>query len=732
MSYFENIGQILERLRDALDLSSRLFNRRATGIEVTQSVQYYRSGSHLTDPDDSLPDNSVTLVAFKPAIVRAYVRPRFGVTTDTPVGGTLLVERRQGLIGPWNVVATLNPWLSSTVTPIDDEYDDERGTIWNSLNFRIPGNDFVGRMRLTLRLDTGETLTTIVSAYLVQTLRVRVIQVSYNGPNTANPPPGTTPPTLNLAAPTLGDAQTTAALALRMMPVQQTGSFASAGTLNWTTPLDDARSGAGGCSTNWGLLLTELRAIRDNDGNRSDVVYYGLLPAGIPLNVPGCGTSGLGSAAAGNARTFVHEIGHGYGFRHTPSGNPGATDPDYPVYEPYMSASIGEYGVDNQSGMVFSPATSTDYMSYGANRWMSLYQHERLINHARLAPNWLRERNPFDDLPILVDRRPWWWPEPPWDLDDREKYALNPRISLRGLIDEAGKVRILSVARIRASGIVHGPDISWNAQLIGKAGAVASRVRMTRVLTHGGGGCGCGCSGSNGKENPNELPLEFHAMIPDTELGSALRVIDRDGKTAWERQAPKNPVRFTSVKAEALDETTARFTWSLQGDSEGPSDVWAQYSANRGKDWRGLTVGLCNGEAKVNISGLPAGQVLVRLLAHDSFSTATSDHVQIKVPIRAPHPAIQYPADEEIVPANVDFEVLGTAVTQGGNPVDDDTLEWFVDGKSFAKGRTPTLKVKPGEHKLTLRAHSERDAEVTVCFTAKAIQLGQAPQQAPS
>ena len=47
---------------------------------------------------------------------------------------------------------------------------------------------------------------------------------------------------LNLPAPTLADAQTTAALAFRMMPVQQTGSFASTPTLPWTRPLDDARS----------------------------------------------------------------------------------------------------------------------------------------------------------------------------------------------------------------------------------------------------------------------------------------------------------------------------------------------------------------------------------------------------------------------------------------------------------------------------------------------------------
>ena len=44
------------------------------GVEVTQAVQYYDSERHLTDAADRQPDNSVTLIAGKPAWVRVYVR----------------------------------------------------------------------------------------------------------------------------------------------------------------------------------------------------------------------------------------------------------------------------------------------------------------------------------------------------------------------------------------------------------------------------------------------------------------------------------------------------------------------------------------------------------------------------------------------------------------------------------------------------------------------------------
>src|SRR5262245_1556198 len=294
----------------------RLWWVRVEGLEVTQAIQYYKSDQHLSDSADRRPDNSARLIAGKPAWVRVYVRSGL-LQWVSGITGTLRLERRIfGFL--WTSVATLNPIPpGSVVAQRSIPYTAERSSVTNTLNFILPGAEFRGVLRLTVTLTDGsgriyDTETVMVDATLRQTLRLRGIFVSYNGPSTANTLPGQPPPpTITLAAPTLANLQATAGRALRAMPVQSTGDFSSAGTIAWTRALDDPRLSAGGCSTNWNLLLAALTNQRIADGNRTDLVYYGLLPAGIPLNVPGCGQGGLGSAVTGDQTTLLHEIGHG-------------------------------------------------------------------------------------------------------------------------------------------------------------------------------------------------------------------------------------------------------------------------------------------------------------------------------------------------------------------------------------------------------------------------------------
>ena len=78
MSGEEERKALISKLSDLaiLGLSVHLVDKelRIDGVEVSQAIQYYHAHRHLTDPADRGPDNSLGLVAYKPAWVRVYVR----------------------------------------------------------------------------------------------------------------------------------------------------------------------------------------------------------------------------------------------------------------------------------------------------------------------------------------------------------------------------------------------------------------------------------------------------------------------------------------------------------------------------------------------------------------------------------------------------------------------------------------------------------------------------------
>jgi len=695
----------------------RLWSARVHGIEVTQSIQYFNAEEHLTDPADRGVDNGVQLVAYKAAWVRVYVRSGL-VGTLTGVTGTLTLERRNRRM-TYDTVATYSAQAPAAINVQPTvAYSTERGSIGRTLNFVVPASEFHGAMRMTARLTgyEGADLAVEVRAHLVQTLRVRAIMVRYEGPSSANTPAAGQPPTttLNLPAPTLAQLQATAGTSMAAMPVQGTGSFAICANMNWFSPMDDMRSTAGGCSTNWDSFLAWLALLRDNDGNRADVVYYGLLPSGMPLNVPGCGVDGLGAGAVNDVTTFMHEIGHGYGFAHTPCGPAGSTDPDYPVYEPYPPASIGEYGLDIRTGGVQDPGTTSDYMSYCFPQWMSLYQHQRLLQHPRLAPDWLRERSIFDDYPR---RRPFdlehlWWPDPPW-LQERMEYRMSPVISMIGRVLDSGEVEMTSVARLDLSPQREGPATNWHALLLDEHGRTLARAPLFRLVTHGGR---CGCGGGHRDVDLDAPPFAFRAHLPNVARGASLHIIGPK-EQKWVREAPRREIRFASEDAR-VDGERLHLRWEAEaGEGEQPQ-VWAQWSRGRDQHWNALAVDLRDGRAELPLDGLPPGQVLVRLLAHDGFDTVASDVMALELPQRAPVMAIIHPREGQTLRSNHPFQVAGNATETDGQPLAGESIRWLLDGHQVGRGRELWLTGPPrGRHELLAQVQWQGGiAEATVRF----------------
>jgi hypothetical protein len=154
------------------------------------------------------------------------------------------------------------------------------------------------------------------------------------------------------------------------------------------------------------------------------------------------------------------------------------------------------------------------------------------------------------------------------------RWGRGPQLSVHGTIEETGNMLVKSVLRVQASSVLSGPQTSWNVQLSGKTGDVASRARLTRVLIDGG--CGCGCS--LGRTQTTSTRCHLTSMVCYQIPSPALRIMGHDGKEAWVQNAPETPVRLGGVEVFLTDDVTLRVSWGLQ--IWVASDVLVQYSTD--------------------------------------------------------------------------------------------------------------------------------------------------------
>ena len=488
---------------------------------------------HLTNADDRGPDNSVRLVARKPAWVRVYVRSGiFGPSQD--LTGDLVVEPGTGvLLTDWSTLATLDSaagGIRHVAAQSRLRHRARHDHVLAQLHRRrrshagdhAPHRAHLGTRRPHPHAD--RQLAGDGRRQLLQTLSLRGVFVTYSGPDpTKN---ATNPPTVNLPAPTLANLQSTAAWTLTTNPLESQGVFSSAGQMNWFAPLTGTATSPGGCSSGWQAFNYWLSLIKNNDGNRSDVIYYGLLPAATPIaNVSGCELYGVSAGTDTDQQTMAHEIGHGAGLKHGPCNVTGTTvDAGYPAYEPYdpantPTASIGEYGLDITNGTIHPPTTDKDYMSYCGPAWISLYNHAQLCNNSAFNPR--TAGLPHWRPPDLVDPYLWPWeyiPDPPnWERHPGDLRAkAEALISILGTVDETGELAVHSVTRVQALRRTRAAvPTQFVAQLIGEQDEPIASAAVVRLPAQGSG---CGC---RRRRWPGRWPVRVR--------GDAVRRRTRDG-----------------------------------------------------------------------------------------------------------------------------------------------------------------------------------------------------------
>lgn len=699
-------------------------NLSVDGMEVTQAIQYYRANQHLTDAADRGPDNSLQLVTNKDTWVRVYLRSGQDAGFDggqlLNVDGFLTVERRVG--GVWNDVAILAP-QNGPLAAQDSfvNYNAERGSINNSLNFVVPAAQMIGLLRFRVNVASpykqcpGNTATrqTTVDVNLTQTLNAAFITIGYNGPNNTNTG------NLNLPAPSLAQCEAETSWAMTTYPVSGAPNVRVAGSFVTNTPLNDPRSCPGCCSPNWGPLLVQVASLVAADqvafpgGNW---VYYGIINSGIPVTVPGCAGVATGGLA-GRPRTYAHEIGHQFGLPHARCGNTGTGNAAYPVYEPYdlpvdvpanpinttnwTMASIGEYGLDINNGSIANPQTAEDFMSYCGPRWISLYTHNYLVNRAELTPQVIATGSGAAAERVIVDNEPEF---------TRSTQSLQPLVDILGFA-QAGAFIVNSVARLETRYLISsGQPTAFMAQLLHEGQIIASDSLYAYESE------GCGSKSKDGRECCDECgddrPLFFRAMLDDVATGDCLRIIDKHGEVVWQRNQPKEAPTLRRVSASIDKKTCAvKVVWKLKADPEATSDVWLRWSNDGGKTWRALTVGLTEDSVLLDPENLPSGEVQFQVMAHDGFTTITETTNAVVLEPKAPQVAILYPTASSRVYADRQLHLWGTASVFEGTEIPDDAYAWYLGNKLIAQSRNVWVE-NPGSGKHEIRLDVTHGKEI--------------------
>jgi hypothetical protein len=400
------------------------FRLAVQGLELTQSVQHYRSGRRA--------DNSVPLVALKPLVVRAYPYVARGL-----VGRDMLSGRRitgELSLTQWNkeVYATGPTRIAGARAGGEEELDRE---LWDQdfsfsgggtaiaaeihhvnapLNFYVPAWYLrAGPMRATVRLWlvgmhplSGVSASHFFQLADVEAPRIGLVRVNWRNSG-------------GLVS-TVGDEAmlATTGFAESMFPfpyfettilnheLTRSGDFWPPATI-------------GTCNQNWLNLLSDLAVTRLFMAifELGDIVFGMVSRIGIPplakdgqIN-SGCGSAekGVGACFVDFAAAFAHEIGHIYGRNHVAVTDDPTNDPDYRDNMGRVR-SIGEVGIDARSPAVslFSPSTSDDIMSYGKNLWISPYTYRSLFDARdahQSAPADPERVRPFIILSFRIQRQ---------------------------------------------------------------------------------------------------------------------------------------------------------------------------------------------------------------------------------------------------------------------------------------------------------------------------------------
>jgi hypothetical protein len=654
-----------------------------TGIEQTQATQFFRPPL-APCPDRNgwtpRPENDIRLIAGKATVLRAYVDVTIGTPSVTQLTGVL--ETRRSDSASWDVPLTpFNAPVAARRTAAI-----MRREANHTLNFRIPADRCQGMIEIRLTVfdpshpgEAGYTSPSAIRLLQFQRalpLMIRLIRIRYFNAQRQ----------LDVPAPSVEDFWKTAEYVLRTYPIPGIEVVAESEELydGDFSGFFDSPAGAIGTT---GSIFTIIDRIKAAEQHPTVVKYYAIFDN--VANQTGFGGWAAGDRATGAVfagSTMAQEIGHTCGRAHAPCRVSDA-DPNYPCYDGYPSASIGEYGFDIVDGAVFDPATTYDFMSYCGPTWVSPYTYEGLMN-CFPGPETSGGGPPAERL-----------------------RGLRELLRLFITIYRDGRVRVRAPG-FHAAGELRNPSgasTSFFVELQDGEGFPIEAKRLRLDDMH---------------RSIDDASLDFLVEMP-WRPETARIVVKRDQEIVHSIQVASQTPTVALTWGGKDVSGKQRITWRAADKAERPTYT-LRYSNDGGANFRILARELTGTSHEVDFDTLPGGEhCLLQILATAGIRTAVAVSERFSVAPKPRRPVILAPVDGLVAVRGAAVRFLGVVYGPGGRSTSIEAMNWTssIDGHLGSGAEMVLYALSPGRHILTLRIDDGcgKEGSASVCITVKAL-----------